>query len=164
MKRIALLSLLPLALGALLLTNQRRQQTPAVILSRYPQTETLKMAIQSYLKAANPNPNVVFAQATFDETLNSTVDCAITEDGARSCWAGSGIWSSGREGPNQSAAQLDAIRAVLRDMPTTISRPAPENLLIVGYWQDGKWTTQIYDKSRLPWRIKRLHAIMGLVQ
>ncbi len=153
-----------LLLGALLFANHQRQQSPFVVLGSYPKTPCFTGIVNSHLHPSAYTTTVVLSEDSFDRTLESGLGCSITRDGNRECWAGSQLWGSGHVGPNQSTVQLDAIRAVLRDMPTTISRPAPENLLIVGYWQDEKWTTQIYDKSRLPWRIKRLRTIMGLVQ
>ena len=45
-------------------------------------------------------------------------------------------------------------------MPPTLNQPKPENLLIVGFWCNGQWTAQIYDKSHLPWQMTRIHEII----
>ena len=151
MKRFALPTFCAaFTLAALLVSNTYRLQSPAAVLSHSPKTPYFMRVVDSHLQPSASRKTLVFAEDSFGKTLNGGVGCSIARNGEHSCWAGSGIWDSGRSLPRQSAAQLDAIRAVLDDMPPTTARPAPENLLIVGCWHDGEWTMQIYDESCLP--------------
>ena len=158
MKRALILT--ALLLGALLLVNHYRQQSPAAVLSRYPQTPYFTQIVNSHLYVSARDKTLVLSEDRFDKTLRGGFSCSIRRGGERVCWAGSELWGSGRELPKQSAAQLAAIRSILSDMPPTLSTPDPKNLLIIGYWHNGQWATRIYDNSRLPWQLKQIHKIV----
>lgn len=160
MKQFVRFAIPSLLLLAALLVNHRRQQDPVYVLSRYPKTPLFTKAVDAYLKPSEYHTTLVLAETSFDKTFASDLECGIAQDGARTCWSGSLLWGSFGGSGDISPAQLDAIKTILRDMPPTLNQPAPENLLLVGFWQNEKWTVQLHDQSRLPWQIKRIHQII----
>lgn len=159
MKRFALFAALPaLLLSALWVIVHYRQQDSAYVLSRYRQTPYFRRAVDAYLHPTPHNKTLVFSKIWFDRTLNSSTGCETTLDGHSSCYHWSDIWGSGAGEHDFSPAQLAALKTLLKKMPLSQRQPAPQNLLLVGFWENGRWTTRIYDKSRLPAAIKLIHT------
>ena len=177
MKRIiALLGLFALLIAALLWVNDQRKQTPAYILSQYPQTQTIKTLtschLQNLMIFTDASKQVDIGNLIFFSTwfVNQPKPSLVMHN----LVDGNGVTAISRivsedtslvlqtENSNLTNAQLSALRASFQNLPPSQPHPTLSNLYILSFRDRdgyGDWTTRIYDKSKLPPEIVEAHKI-----
>ncbi len=182
MKRIvALVGLSTLLIAALLWVNNQRKQTPAYILSQYPQTQTIKTLTSNHLQnlmiSTDASMNVDIGNLIFFSTwfvdekallvMHNLVDgdgrngiSRIYED--KTLTRSPPLSIQQTENSQLTPTQLSALRQLLQKLPPSQPHPALKDLYILSFRNRqgyGDWTTCIYDKSKLPPKIVEAHKI-----
>ncbi len=144
-----------LLLGALLIANHKRQQTPTYILGQYSRSANFDLITEHHLRHA---PDMVFTADWFD--TDNTADskgCRIDQAGARTCEIIAANRSQAMSASSIPIPRLIRFQKALSQLPAGETVAPPLKRLFVVSFRDGPgWTTRIYDRAKLPAQLFRL--------
>ena len=161
-----------LCLLALLMLDGYRRQTPAYILAHYPHDQTFDNVVANHLDDADFLPNsprqAVFLAAWFDgESSAYPSRCFVRQNGKGEFFVQHN--RSPVEITEQSnlefqfdSVQVAAMHNLLVDLSPNAPAPPLDELLILSFWHNRKWTTRVYNRAQLPVEVARLYQIVGI--
>ncbi len=122
-----------LLLGALLFANHQRQLAPAYILAHYPQTVMFESTADRHL--LGDGLGVAFETHWFDDTktdFDTVTGCQIGTDLSKTCGT-TDVGVALRPLVPVNKSQLAAFDKIAPTLPSGVSKPPIENLLIVSF-------------------------------
>lgn len=150
-----------LLLGALLLANNRRQQSAIYILSQYPRSDNLNYLTQKHLQNSD---QLLFSSDWFDQNKTGVNrGCQISATLSQVCAVSSSNAAQAASVGAVTPAQIAAFDKIAPTLPPNAATPPPlADLLIVSFRSKGQWTTRIYNRAQLPPTVVRAHQILGI--
>ena len=173
MKRQHLWLLVPALLFVVIaVVDNHRRQTPAYILAHYPHDQTFGNVVANHLDNPKFAPNspreAVFLAAWFDaQTPAWPSRCFVRRNGEGEFWVQHNaspmdIRTNSNRDFQFDSSQLAAMSKLLRALPPSAKMPLLDDLLMLSFWENQKWTTRIYNRSQLPVEVVRLYRIVGI--
>lgn len=151
-----------MALSSAAATQDTEDTDATKLFEGYPDSKAFKYFVEGQLNSEwhLKKNNLVSATWFLGGRPNIGMQCFVNYPGDVFGYRNVCNWAcQNAYGSQLSGEQLNAVKAILPNLPKSTLHPPMEKLLIFSYQLDGKWVTRTYDKSALPEGVSQIYKM-----